>query len=136
MQRYRSTRSLKDGSSVSVSALAFIIRLPIEGSAAQCGINPQCISLHSLPPLWRTMTGMLGEVSGATLNRGVYFGRSRVKVPANPYVTELVAVNRPHMSPVIAGLAAVHQAPPLSTKNPQGYIAGSRLFVARSAICF
>ena len=31
-----------------LKALAFIIRLPIEGSAAQCGINPQCISLHSL----------------------------------------------------------------------------------------
>jgi len=43
--------SLKEGGSVSVSARVFIIRLPIEGSAAQFGINPQCMSLHSLPPL-------------------------------------------------------------------------------------
>jgi len=77
MQRHRCTRSLKEGSSVSVSAHAFIIRLPIEGSAAQCGISPQCMSRHSLPPLCRTITGMLGVVSGAMLKRGVYFGRSR-----------------------------------------------------------
>src|SRR4030095_11368433 len=76
MQRRRSTRGLKEGSSVSVSALAFIIRLPIEGSAAQCGISPQRMRLHSFLPFWRTMTGMFGEVSGATLKRGVYFGRS------------------------------------------------------------
>jgi len=34
-----------------LKALAFIIRLPIEGSAAQCGINPQCISLDSFRAL-------------------------------------------------------------------------------------
>ena len=51
MQRHRVTRDLKEGSSVNVSALAFIIRLPMEGSSAQCGINPQRMGLHSLPPL-------------------------------------------------------------------------------------
>jgi hypothetical protein len=35
------------GGSVRVSAGAFIIRLPMEGSAAQFGINPHCMSLHS-----------------------------------------------------------------------------------------
>jgi hypothetical protein len=44
MHRRRSTIFLKEGSSVKVSARALIIRLPILGSAAQCGINPQCIS--------------------------------------------------------------------------------------------
>src|SRR5215475_16027963 len=77
MQRPLLTRDLKEGSSVSVSALALIIRLPILGSAAQRGINPHCMSLHSLAPWLRTITGMLAEVSGATLKRGVYFGRSR-----------------------------------------------------------
>src|SRR5262245_7339256 len=68
MQRPRLTRDLKERSSVSVSARALIIRLPMDGSAAQCGINPQCISLHSFLPMWRTMTGIVGEVwSGATL---------------------------------------------------------------------
>jgi hypothetical protein len=62
---------------------------PIAGSFAQCGIKPQCMSLHSLPPLCRTMTGMLGEVSGAMLKRGVYLGRVAVKVPANSDITEL-----------------------------------------------
>src|SRR5262245_40176634 len=81
MQRPPLTRDLKEGSSVSVSALALIIRLPIEGSAAQCGIKPQCISLHSLAPLCRTMTGIVGEIcSGAMLKRGVYFGRSRSRL--------------------------------------------------------
>jgi hypothetical protein len=80
MQRPPLTRDLKEGSSVSVSALALIIRLPILGSAAQCGIKPQYMSLHSLAPLRRTITGIVGEVcSGATLKRGVYFGRSRSK---------------------------------------------------------
>src|SRR6266481_4625355 len=98
MQRRRSTRGLKEGSSVNVSALAFIIRLPIEGSAAQDGINPQCMSLHSLPPLCRTMTGMLGEVSGATLKRGVYFGRSRSRFQRTRIsLNSKVAVKRPHM---------------------------------------
>ena len=99
MQRRRSTRGLKEGSSVNVSALAFIIRLPMVGSAAQCGINPQCMSLHSLPPLCRTMTGIVGEVcSGAMLKRGVYFGRSwsrfqRTRMSLNSNV----AVKRPHI---------------------------------------
>src|SRR5215831_18105892 len=44
MQRHRCTSSLKEGSSVSVSARALIILLPIDGSAAQCGINPHCMS--------------------------------------------------------------------------------------------
>src|SRR5262245_53639954 len=78
MHRRRSTRSLNEGNSVSVSARALIIRLLILGSVAQCGINPQCMSLHSLPPACRTMTGIVGEVySGAMLKRGVYLGRSR-----------------------------------------------------------
>ena len=55
----RSAKSLKDGSSVNASALALIIRLPMEGFAAQWGISPQCMSLHSLPPLFRTMTGVV-----------------------------------------------------------------------------
>jgi len=98
MQRRRSTRSLKEGSSVKVSALAFIIRLPMVGSAAQCGINPQCMSLHSLPPLWWTMTGMFGEVSGVTLKRGVYFGRPRSRFQRTRIsLNSNVAVKRPHM---------------------------------------
>jgi hypothetical protein len=76
-----------------------IIRLPIEGSAAQCGIKPHCISLHSLTPPWRTMTGMLGEVSGATLYRGVYFGRSRSSFQRTRISLNFnVEVKRPHMS--------------------------------------
>src|SRR4030095_15165294 len=100
MQRRRSTRSLKEGSSVSVSALAFIIRLPMEGSAAQCGINPQCMSLQSLPPLWRTMTGIVGETcSGAILKRGLYKGRSRSRFQRTRMsLNSKVAVMRPHMS--------------------------------------
>jgi hypothetical protein len=35
------------------------------------------------------MTGMLGEVSGATWKRGLYFGRSRSKIPADSDVAEL-----------------------------------------------
>src|SRR5262245_944808 len=90
MQRRRSTRCLKEGNSVSVSALAFIIRLPIEGSAAQFGINPQCITLYSLPTLCRTITGIVGDIcSGAMLKRGLYFWQVAVKVPANPDVTKL-----------------------------------------------
>src|SRR5215510_11998070 len=97
MQRPPLTRDLKEGSSVSVSALALIVLLPIEGSAAQCGINPQCMSLHSLAPLCRTMTGMLGEVSGATLKRGVYFGRSRSRFQRTRMsLNSNVAVKRPH----------------------------------------
>src|SRR5262249_57554989 len=98
-QRCLSTRSLKDGSSVSVSARALIIRLPIEGSAVQCGINPQCISLHSLPPLRRTITGIVGEIcSGATLKRGVYFVRSRSKFHRTRMsLNSNVALKRPHI---------------------------------------
>jgi len=98
MQRRRSTRGLKEGSSVSVSARALIIRLPIEGSAAQCGINPHCMSLHSLAPLWRTMMGTLGEVPGATLKRGVYFGRSRSRFQRSRMsLNSNVAVMRQHI---------------------------------------
>src|SRR5678816_3165881 len=99
MQRRRSTSRLKEGSSVNVSALALIIRLPIEGSAAQCGINPQCISLHSLLPLWRTITGIVGEVcSGAMLKRGVYFGSSRSRFQRTRMsLNSNVDVNRPHI---------------------------------------
>src|SRR6266436_2059090 len=89
MQRRRSTRGLKEGSSVSVSALAFIIRLPIEGSAAQDGINPQCISLHSLPPRWRRMTGMWGEALGGNVKAGFVQRQIAVEIPANPNVTKL-----------------------------------------------
>jgi hypothetical protein len=83
------TKSLKAGFSVRDSARALIIRFPIAGSLAQDGIKPQCMSLQWLPLSSRKMTGMFGEVSGATLKRGVYLGRSRSQVPANPYVTEL-----------------------------------------------
>jgi hypothetical protein len=74
--------------------------LPMEGSAAQCGINPQCMSLDSLPALWWTMTGMVGEVcSGAMLKRGVYFGRSRSRFQRTLMsLNSNVAVMRPHMS--------------------------------------
>src|SRR5262249_23854632 len=100
IQRPPLTRDLKEGSSVSVSARALIILLPIEGSAAQCGIKPQCMSLHSLAPLCRTITGIVGEVcSGPMLKRGVYFCRSpsrfqrtRMSLDSN------VAVKRPHIS--------------------------------------
>jgi hypothetical protein len=51
--------------------------------------QPQCTSLHSLLPLRRTMTGMLGKVSGATLKRCVYFGRSRSRFQQTPDVTKL-----------------------------------------------
>src|SRR5262245_22948999 len=44
MQRPPLTRDLKKGSSVSVSARAVIIRLPVDRSAAQCGLNPHCMS--------------------------------------------------------------------------------------------
>src|SRR5262249_22184226 len=99
MQRPPLTRDLKEGSSVSVSALALIIRLPILGSAAQCGIKPQCMSLHSLAPLRRTITGIVGEVSGATLKRGVYLGRSRSRFQRTRIsLNSNVAVKRPHMS--------------------------------------
>src|SRR5262245_10426098 len=99
MQRPPLTRDLKEGSSVSVSALALIIRLPIEGSAAQWGINPQCMSLHSLAPLCRIMTGIVGETcSGATLKRGVYFGRSRSKFQRTCMsLNSNVAVKLPHI---------------------------------------
>src|SRR5262245_38329097 len=99
MQRHPLTRDLKEGSSVSVSARALIIRLPMEGSAAQCGINPHCMSLHSLPPPCWIMTGIVGEVSGAMLKRGVYFGRSRSRFQhTRMSLNSNVAVNRPHMS--------------------------------------
>src|SRR5262245_24690696 len=99
IQRPPLTRDLKEVSSVSVSALALIIRLPIEGSAVQCGINPQCISLHSLPPLRRTITGIVGEIcSGATLKRGVYFVRSRSKFHRTRMsLNSNVALKRPHI---------------------------------------
>ena len=43
--------------------------------------------------------GMLGEVSGATLKRGVYFGRSRSKFQRSRMsLNSNVAVNRPHIS--------------------------------------
>src|SRR5262249_9318395 len=35
------------------------------------------------------MTEMVGEVSGAMLKRGVYFGRSRSRFQRTPYVTKL-----------------------------------------------
>jgi hypothetical protein len=36
------------------------------GSLAQCGIKPQCMSLHRLMSSFRTMTGIVGEIcSGA-----------------------------------------------------------------------
>ena len=61
--------------------------------------NPQCMSLHSLPPLCRTMTGIVGEVcSGAMLNRGVYFGRSRSRFQRTRMsLNSKVAVKRPHI---------------------------------------
>jgi hypothetical protein len=84
-------------SSVKVSALALIVRLPILGSAAQCGIKPHCMSLHSLPPFWRTIAGTLG-VSGATLKRGVYSGRSWSRFQrTRTSLNSNVAVNRPHI---------------------------------------
>src|SRR5512132_190898 len=44
------------------------------------------------------MTGMLGEVSGATLKRGVYFGRSRSRFQRTRMsLNSNVAVKRPHM---------------------------------------
>src|SRR5262249_36458304 len=56
-----------------------------------------CMSLHSLPPLWRIITGMLGEVSGATLKRGVYLGRSRSRFQRTLIsLNSNVAVKRPH----------------------------------------
>src|SRR5262249_3739129 len=94
----RQRKNRNEGSSVNVSARALIIRLPMERSAAQCGINPQCMSLHSLPPRCRIMTGMLGEVSGATLKRGVYVGRSRSRFQRTCMsLNSNLAVNRPHM---------------------------------------
>src|SRR5262249_5871566 len=107
MQRRRSTICLKEGNSVSVSALAFIIRLPIEGSAAQFGINPQCITLHSLPTLCRTITGIVGDIcSGAMLKRGLYFGRSRSRFKRTRMsLNSNVDVMRPH---IISKLLLVH----------------------------
>src|SRR4030095_16001645 len=43
------------------------------------------------------MTGMFGEVSGATLKRGVYFGRSRSRFQRTRMsLNSNVAVKRPH----------------------------------------
>src|SRR5262245_42596674 len=111
MQRPPLTRDLKEGSSVSVSARAFIVRLPIDGSAAQCGIKPQCMSLHSLPPLCRTITGIVGEVSGALLKLGVYFGRSRSRFQRNPDVTKLEC----------SGDAATHRKQPIAGLGKRQY---------------
>jgi len=75
------------------TALAPLVRfhssLPMDGSEAQCGLIPQCISAHSLPPLYRTMTGIVGVVcSWVMLKRGAYFGRwrsrfQRTRMPLN-----------------------------------------------------
>src|SRR5512144_2244367 len=98
MHRRFLTSSLKAGFSVSDSARALIIRFPIVGPLAHDGINPHCISLHSLLPLCRTTTGMLGDVSGATLKRGVYFGRSRPRFQRTwMSLNSNVAVKRPHI---------------------------------------
>jgi hypothetical protein len=88
---------LKESFSTSVyERAALIIRLRM--AVARCGINPQCMSLHSFPPLWWTMTGMLGEVSGAMLKRGVYSGRSRSRFQRTRMsLNSNVAVKRPHM---------------------------------------
>src|SRR5437867_1934427 len=44
------------------------------------------------------MTGMLGEVSGAMLKRGVYFGRSRSRFQRTRIsLNSKVVVKRPHM---------------------------------------
>ena len=71
----------------------------MEGSAAQCGINPQCISLHSLAPLCRTMTGIVGDTcSGAMLKRGMYSGKSRSRFQRTRMsLNSNVAVMRPHI---------------------------------------
>src|SRR5262245_14405617 len=98
MQRRRSTRSLKEGSSVGVSALALIIRLPTLACAAQFGTSSHCMSLHSFLPMCRTMTGILGEVSGAMLKRSVYFGTSRSRFQRTRMsLNSNVAVKRPHI---------------------------------------
>src|SRR5262245_2531430 len=100
IQRPPLTRDLKEGSSVNVSALALIIRFPMEGSVAQCAIKPQYMSLHSLPPLCRTITGIVGNVSGAMLKRGVYLGRSRSSFQRTRMsLNSNVAVIRPHIYP-------------------------------------
>jgi hypothetical protein len=51
--------------------------------------HPHCMSLHSLPPFWRMMTGMLGEVSGGDVKAWRVFWQIAVRVPANPDVTKL-----------------------------------------------
>jgi hypothetical protein len=101
IQRPRLTKALNEGSSVNVSARALIIRLPMERSAAQWGINRQVHEPALVTALVpdRTMTGMFGEVSGAMLKRGVYFGRSPSRLQRTRMsLNSNVAVNRPHIS--------------------------------------
>ncbi len=58
------------------------------------------MSLHSLPPWWRTITGIVGEIaSGAMLYRGVYSSRSRSRLQRTLMsLNSNVAVNRPHIT--------------------------------------
>src|SRR5262249_18450455 len=84
------------------------------------GINPHCISLHSFLPMCRTMTGIVGDVSGATLKRGVYFGRSRSRFQRTRMsLNSNVAVNRPHISgchsPAFADSQGAYQSTPCTT---------------------
>ena len=82
-------KKLEGSSSVSVLALAFIIRLPMEGSAAQEGINPP---VHEPALVAAFVVDNDGNVGGS-LRRDVKTGcivwEILVEVPANPYVTKL-----------------------------------------------
>jgi hypothetical protein len=60
MHRRERKAARKAGFSATLSALALIILLPIEGSFAQAGIRPQRAVASSRPapsPAWRTILG-------------------------------------------------------------------------------
>ena len=73
------------------------MRLPIEDLWPNAESTP--VHKPALPAaLRRTMTGMLGEVSGATLKRGVYFGsRGRGSSKTRMSLNSKIAVMRPHI---------------------------------------
>jgi hypothetical protein len=90
MQRRRSTRGLTEGSSVSVSARALIIRLPLEGSAAQCGINPQMHEPALVAALVPDNNGnRRGDLFRGDIKTRLVQRQIAVKVPADPNVTKL-----------------------------------------------
>ena len=83
-------RALKDGSSVNVSALAFIIRLPIEKSAAQWGDqSPMHEPTFVAAFVTANDRNRRGHLFRGNVKARHVLWEIAVKVPANPNVTEL-----------------------------------------------